>query len=247
MLSTEWLAAFAPVGAVQAPDRWAAFGACVFFSKPPFVWTITAGHIVDKIGAQAVSVLVTQVGGGVSVIEIGKVLLESGESWVRDLPNDLAAAPTPLASQLGIKAIPAELCLPFREVTPSMPSFTVGCPYGLHGVDSQRAIPLVLDGVIAGTDSASNRVYTSAPTFPGNSGGPLIAVRTPFNPSGGIVVGSPTILLAGIMLETRLFPDPESRIPPLHLGLAAPTDAIISLLDSQAAQVLVARFGPKQI
>src|ERR1017187_4474493 len=107
MLSKEWLAAFAPIGAIQGAGQWGAFGACVFFLKPPLVWTITAGHVVDSIGAQSVSILCTKDGGGVTVIETGKILASSGISWIRDPLNDLAAAPTPLPPEIGrgIKAV----------------------------------------------------------------------------------------------------------------------------------------------
>jgi hypothetical protein len=50
-------------------------------------------------------------------------------------------------------------------------------------------------------------------------------------------------VFAGNMLETVLLPaaDPASRIPPLHLGVAAPADAVLTLLDSDQARVLTAR------
>ena len=129
-----------------------------------------------------------------------------------------------------------------------MPSFTVGCPYGIHGVDPQQATPLVLDGVISGVDTASRKIYTSAPTFPGNSGGPLIAFRSPLLPMGGMEVGRYILGFAGIMLETRLLPatDPVSRIPPLHLGVAAPADAVLALLESDQARAITDRVKQLQ-
>jgi hypothetical protein len=244
MLSTEWLSAFAPVGALQGENLWAAFGACVFFHKPPILWMVTANHVVEKVGQQAVTVLVTRSSGeGVIVVEVGKILTGNGLSWVQDGVNDLAAAPVPVSPEFGIKAVTPENCLPLAELIPSMPCFTVGCPYGLPGVNPQRATPLVLDGVISGVDPASRKVYTSAPTFPGNSGGPLIAFRSSFHPSGNVTLCLPTLFIAGIMLETKLLPaaDPASRIPPLHLGVAAPADAVLALLDSDQARAISAR------
>jgi S1-C subfamily serine protease len=135
------------------------------------------------------------------------------------------------------------------EIIPSMLSFTVGCPYGLPGVDPQQATPLVLHGAISGVNRESRKIYTSAPTFPGNSGGPLLVVRPPFDPSGRtIMVGSPTVLLAGIMLESALLssPIPGDKIPPLHLGVAAPIEAVFTLLDSPQAQELESRLPSKQ-
>jgi hypothetical protein len=245
MLSTEWLSAFAPVGGLRDDDQWAAFGACVFFHKPPLLWMVTARHVVEKVGQRALTVLVTRSSGqGVIVVQVGEILRNHGFSWVEDDANDLAAAPMPSSPDLGLKAVTPQNCLRMAELVPSMPCFTVGCPYGLYGVDPHRATPLVLDGIISGVDSVSRKVYTSAPTFPGNSGGPLIAVRSPFSPEGAINAGLPTVLFAGIMLETRLLhaPDPTSRIPPLHLGVAAPADAILALFDSEQAQGITARI-----
>jgi hypothetical protein len=271
MLSTEWLSAFAPIGRLREDNLWAAFGACVFFHKSPFLWIVTARHVVSKVGPAAVTVLVTRSSGeGVVVVEVGKILANHGLSWIEDEKNDLAIAPMPVPPDCTIKSVTAENCLHFSNLLPSMPCFTVGCPYGLHGLNPQRATPLVLDGVISGLDPVSRKIYTSAPTFPGNSGGPLIALRTPFEPFGGLTVGRPTVLFAGIMLETVLLPasdpvayssppsysgyatlagakpspslDSVCAIPPLHLGVAVPADAVLALLDSDKAGTLVRRM-----
>jgi hypothetical protein len=246
MLSKEWLATVAPVGTVMGSDRWAAFGAGVFIHKPPLVWLVTAGHVIDKVGEQRVSVLITRSGGGLGVVEVAAILTSHDLSWVRDPANDLAAAPMPVPDQFDIKAVPLGYCLPMAELVPSMHCFTIGCPYGLRGVDAQRATPLVLDGVISGIDTTSGRIYASARTFPGNSGGPLIAFRSPSTPDGSLMVGMPTILLAGVMLETALLasPDPNDPIPPLHMGVAAPVDAVLRLLDSEPARAIQSRLAP---
>ncbi len=247
MLSIEWLSAFAPVGGLRENNQWAAFGAGIFFHKPPLLWLVTARHVVEKVGRQALTVLVTRSSGeGVIVVQVGEILTKHGFSWVEDEANDLAAAPMPASPDLGIKAVTAENCLPLDQLLPSMPCFTLGCPYGLHGVNPQRATPLVLDGVISGVDPSSRKVYTSAPTFPGNSGGPLIAVRAPFDPAGRtMALGRATVLFAGIMLRTGLLPnpDPTDRTPPLHLGVAAPADTVLALLDSEQALAITARVG----
>jgi hypothetical protein len=227
---------------------------------------VTARHVVKKIGPLALTVLVTRSSSeGVIVVKVGEILTNHGFSWVEDEVNDLAAAPMPASADFGIKAVTPENCLPMTELVPSMPCFTVGCPYGLHGLNPQQATPLVLDGIISGVDPASRKIYTSAPTFPGNSGGPLIAVS--FD-QGIINIGYPHVFLAGIMLETALLPvtdpashippshsayaplvgsksgttaDPAGRIPPLHLGVAAPADAVLTLLDSDQARAITAR------
>src|SRR4051794_3551858 len=93
MLTTEWLSAFAPVGVLRAGNQWAAFGACVFFHKPPILWMVTANHVVKKVGQQALTVLVTRSSGeGFIVVEVGKILTQHGLPWVQDETNDLSAA-----------------------------------------------------------------------------------------------------------------------------------------------------------
>jgi hypothetical protein len=247
MLSPEWLATFAPVGRLRGRDQWAAFGACVFFHRGSLLWLVTANHVVDLIGPGAVSVLVNRRGGGLIVVDVNALLSAHGISWVRDLGNDLAAAPMPASAEpMDIKAITAEVCLPLAQLVPSMPCYTAGCPYGMPGVDPQRATPLVLDGIISGVDPAAKRVYTSARTFPGNSGGPLIVAQTPFSNSGPdlSIAVKPLLVLAGVMLESALIKsnDPKESMPPLHMGIAAPTDAIIRLLDSDPARAIGARI-----
>jgi hypothetical protein len=243
MLSTEWLSAFAPVGSLRDDNQWAAFGACVFFHKPSLLWMVTARHVLEKVGRQALTVLITRSSGqGLIVVQVGEILTNHGFSWVEDEVNDLAAAPMPASPDFGIKAVTPENSVPMIDLVPSMPCFTVGCPYGLHGLNPQKATPLVLDGVISGVDPVSRKIYTSAPTFQGNSGGPLIAFRSPSDPAGRMIVGRSTVLFAGIMLETKLLhaEDPSSRISPLHLGVAAPADAVLALLDSDQARAITA-------
>jgi hypothetical protein len=244
MLSTAWLHAIAPVGVLGADNCWSALGTCVLLRMPKMLWMVTANHVLEKVGKQSLTVLVTHSSGdGVVVVEVGKILADHKLPCVQDAVTDLAAAPMPSLPEWGFTAVTSERCLPLAELVPSMPCFTVGCPYGLHGVNRQRAMPLVLDGIISGLDQANHRIYTSAPTFPGNSGGPLIAVRSQFDAEGGLVAGRPTVFLAGIMLETKLLhaPDPSSRMPSLHLGVAAPTDAVLALLDSDQAQAISAQ------
>lgn len=162
---------------------------------------------------------------------------------MQDQVNDLAAAPMPSSRDYDIKAVAQENCLRLPELVPSMPCFTVGCPYGLYGVNPRKATPLVLDGVISGVDPDNRKVFTSAPTFPGNSGGPLVVVRVPFDPTGRMTVGVPTVFFAGVMLETRLIPDQNDRVPPLHLGIAAPADAVLDLLESAQARAIADRIA----
>ena len=147
MLSTEWLETVAPVGMFTPPSGWSSRGAGVFLHKPPFVWLVTANHVVKSIGEAAVRALISKAAGGVTVVEIGTILAAHGLAWVRDEANDLAAAPMPVSVELRIQARPEEFCLPFASVIPSMTAYTIGCPYGLHGVNPHQATPLLLDAV----------------------------------------------------------------------------------------------------
>ncbi len=257
MLSVEWLTTVAPVGRLQQDTLWAAFGAGVFFNKPPLLWLVTANHVVNKVGREQASVLITQASSeGMAVVEVGKILANSGLSWVEDPASDLAAIPMPLSPNFAINAVTPEYCLRLKELIPSMPCYTIGCPYGLYSIDPKRATPLVLDGIISGVDSANQRIYTSAPTFPGNSGGPLIAIRSPFRPGGGMVVGRSTVLLTGIMLQSAMLSardvedktsplEVEHETPPLRLGVAAPMDAVFDLLNSKQAQAITAQISSR--
>jgi len=248
MLSSEWLNAFAPVGFLQAENSWRAVGAGVFCSKPPLLWLVTANHVVETVGQDTTSVLVTRsTGDAVTVVEVGRILASRNLPWVRDEASDLAAAPMAVAPDFRIKAVSREVCLALQDLVPSMPCYTVGCPYGLRGVDPQRSTPLVLSGVISGVDPIARRIFTSVPAFPGNSGGPLIAVRSPFDPGGSLFVGRPTVLFAGVMLQSALISPgaPAFQTPPLHLGVAVPADAVFELLDSAPAQAVVDRIGGK--
>src|SRR5262245_51450863 len=122
MLSTDWLSAFAPVGVIQSDNQWAAFGACVFFHKPPILWMVTANHVVEKVGQQALTVLLTRSSGeGVVIVEIGKIITKNGLSWAQDGINDLAAAPMPVSPDFALKALTIENCLPLAGLVPSMP------------------------------------------------------------------------------------------------------------------------------
>jgi hypothetical protein len=138
MLTTEWLSAFAPVGGLGNDSLWAAFGAGVFFHKPPIVWIVTARHVIERVGRQLLTVLVTRSSGdGVIVVKVGEILASHGLAWVEDDLNDIAAAPMATSPDFGFKAVTPENCLRLTELIPSMPCFTVGCPYGLHGLNPQ--------------------------------------------------------------------------------------------------------------
>ena len=218
MLSREWLSAFVRIGVLSSQADWSPIGAGVLLHDPPVVWLITAAHVVKTARDQEIAPLVTQQKGGLAVVRIREIQEQHGYRWHFD----------------------KKLCINADDLIPSMQCYTVGCPYGVRGFDSQRATPLVLDGVIAGIDAGFGTVYTSVPTFPGNSGGPIIVRRDPFHPSGGLVVGQPVMLLAGIILQASVVSAPESSdsvsLPPLHLGIGVSIDIALNLIRSEAAQ-----------
>lgn len=233
MLSNDWLKAFYPIGHVERGERWSAVGAGVLFSHRRVLWIVTANHVVEEAGSST-SLLLGHASEQVTVLELGAAQKEHGLGWIRDSPRDLAEALMPRFPEMDIKAVSQKLCLPLSGVVPSMSSFTVGCPYGVRGFDPTRATPLVLDGVISGTNPKEGLIYTSAPTFPGNSGGPLIGSRSPRT----------KILLAGIVLVTAMVPPPDdaSYDPPLRLGIARSIDTVLELLDSGDATKMLARI-----
>jgi len=237
MLSPEWLSAFAPVGSLQKDGSWSAAGAGVFFYKPPVVWLVTAAHVADAVPPDMFTALVNRSSTeGIVVIELAQIIKAHGLSWVRDPSADLAAVVMPISPEFVIKAISADNCLPVEQLVPSMSCYTLGCPWGLAGVDPSRATPLVLDGVISGINKAKDRIFVSTPTFPGNSGGPLVAIRSPFSPAGSLHVGKATVLLAGIMLQTvTVFPPDQDSGPPLRLGAAVPAARALALISSDDA------------
>jgi hypothetical protein len=247
MLSTEWLSAFVPVGVLQNGKNWIAAGAGILFTHHSVLWVVTAGHLVDAVGEDNLSLLFTQEEGKPAVVELSQPQKASGLGWLRNQDADLAIGMVPvLPEQLRFKALCEANCLSLDEVMPTMQCYTIGCPYSLHGMNPDAITPLALDGIIAGKTPDKRLVYTSAPTFPGNSGGPLIAVRSPFHPTGRVVAGRPTIFWVGIMLQSVLFPDPNRSQPPLSLGVATSTDAVLELLRSEAAAEQVLRVLPKQ-
>lgn len=242
MLTAEWLRAFASVGVFKGGNDFVASGAGVFFHHEGLLWILTANHVLGITGKRLLSVLVGQaMGDQPTVVNLGELQGHLGIDWVIDEANDLAASLMPYSNEVTIKAVMAQNCLTFAEVMPSMPCYTIGCPYGFRGADPASSIPLVLDGIIAGVNKNNREIFTSAPTFPGNSGGPLVAIRSPFTPSGQISVGRSTVLLAGIMLQTATVAPqtPIGKLPSLHLGVAKSFDAVIELLKSEQAQAQV--------
>lgn len=244
MLSREWLQAFVPLGILVGQQEWRAVGAGVVFLEHDILWLVTARHVVANGGAQRIAPIFDQADNTVGVVPLGEFQRFHSFGWIEDKVADLAVSPLPAASGARLKAVTRRDCILIKDLVPSMPSYTVGCPYGVVGLDPARPRPLVLDGVVSGTRESDNVIFTSAPTFPGNSGGPLVVYRSPFNAAGGLRVGQPPVLFAGIVLATTMVPSPDRNagLPPLHLGMVRSADVVLELLGSAASADLAARL-----
>jgi hypothetical protein len=243
MLDQDWLKTFAPFGLMPQQNQWQPTGACVFVEHQGVIWCITAAHVLSGAAGNSVGCCVT-VNGQQTIMGLTDIYRSTpGVDWVIDATADVAAGPMPTPSGIDIRSIGFDRCLEQKDVIPSMPCLTAGQPYGIPGVSANKATPLILNGVIAGIDALSHRIFISVPTFPGNSGGPIIAYRSPSNPHGGLQVGIPTVFLAGIVTETVIIPnnqpDKKGR-PPLHLGSGASFDAVKTLLTGERASQVVA-------
>lgn len=241
MLNREWLSAFVPIGILRSANEWVPTGAGVLFHQPPVIWLITANHVVENAKGHEMAALVSARGGGVTSARIQEAQERNYYGWIVDETQDVAVTLMPVSPDWEIKAIDESLCMKRAELVPSMPCFTVGCPYGIRGFDPQRATPLVLDGIVSGLNPDTGQIYTSVPTFPGNSGGPIIVRRDPFNPAGGAIIGAPILFLAGIMLQASLVssgidPSTGASLPPLHLGVGVSIEAALALVQSPSAQ-----------
>ena len=177
MLSREWLSAFVPLGVSQSTTEWRAIGSGMLLHDPPVIWLVTANHVVDAAGGQEIAPLVTAKAGGKVLARIHEFQKLHGYGWHVNESADIAVTLMPVSPDWDIKAIDDSLCIGESELVPSMPCYTVGCPYEVMGFDPRSATPLVLDGIISGLNQDTGQIYTSVPTFPGNSGGPIIVRR----------------------------------------------------------------------
>lgn len=131
--------------------------------------------------------------------------------------------------------------LDLKSVQPGMPCYTVGCPNGLTGFSPGRMLPLVLDGIVCGTDPEHERLYVSAPTFEGNSGGPLFVAQYW---DGEKQLLGPKFHWAGVMIQKLVSapmipgtdPGGQNAWPSLHLGVATSVTAVRELLRSPPAR-----------
>lgn len=253
MLSPEFLNTVVPLGLLGSDGSFKPLGSGVLIERHGLSWLVTARHVKDAAEEKARQAGQFVLVGTTKELEQFPMDLVGTASqhdlqWLQtDVEQDLAAIPIPLSPEWVHRTIPADLCLPSDGVIPSMPCYTVGIPYGFASADPGRITPLVLDGVISGVDPAQGRLYISAPTFRGNSGGPAFVYRSPFNVGGGLTVGKPTVLFAGIVIQQMLVSggpsDGGGVSPPLHLGVVRHAERVLRLLDGPEASEIAKRLA----
>jgi len=254
MLSPEFLNTVVPLGVLSPDGSFRPLGSGVLVERHGLSWLVTARHVREtgeaEKGPGASFVLVgTTKSGDQFPMDLRETARQHGLHWVQtDEKADLAAIPIPLSEDWVHRTIPDSLCLKGEAAIPSMPCYTVGIPYGFASSDPGRVSALVLDGVISGIDRMAGLLYISAPTFKGNSGGPAFVYRSPFNPAGGLTVGTPTVFFAGIVIQQMLVGatggDPSQAVvsPPLHLGVVRSAESVLSLLDDSEATTLASNL-----
>jgi hypothetical protein len=247
MLDSEWLNSFAAVGLLSggagAAAQWRPIGASVLVAEHGLTWLVTANHVLPSEPSPRVAVRV-DVYGDPTLVNIWEIQTQTpGLHWVRDAEHDLAACLLPNLPGARVRSIPREFWAANDMELTSMTCVIGGCPLGLPGLDPTRAMPIVLDGIVAGMDRTAQRIYVTAPTYPGNSGGPIFVERPWHNASGGGTIGGgPTTFLAGVVLQTGKI-EASGYTERLHLGVAAHISQVADLLDTVDAhqQAVIAR------
>lgn len=236
MLDEPWLATSAPIGYYNSQNKeWRASGAGVFITDGTYIWYVTALHVINDTSNPFV--LIKKNDGTLTLVDLKSFHINSGQEWLVDKDNDLAASLFPMQSNFKIKAIPFNLQMKSIDVLPSMDCYSIGCPYTLTGFDIESNIHCVQKGIISGIDNKHGRIYVTVPTFPGNSGGPLLIWKQPMQTGGSLQLG-PVVFLGGIISEYCLIHDDEELAPPFHLGVVIPSEKIQALVESKKATQL---------
>lgn len=244
MLDEDWLSTCAPLGILDTSfNQWKAIGAGVFVFDDPFIWYVTANHILKEIGDESIFVLVNHKKMQKSLVNISSLHKQHKLNWLIDESNDLAATPFPADTNFAFKAVSAPSFLSSSYMLPSMVCYSIGCPYSLAGFDIEKVNPFVLNGIISNLDKQAKKIYVTVPTFPGNSGGPLFVWNSPIKPNGDVSLGNPVVYLGGIitgyvLVASSTSPISQAACPPLHLGVVVPSEIIHDLLHNVEAKNL---------
>ncbi|MBN1609645.1 MAG: trypsin-like peptidase domain-containing protein [Polyangiaceae bacterium] len=238
MLNEEWLSTFAAVGVLETDattaGRWKPSGACAFVTSHELAWLVTANHVLPEKPAPRMAVRL-DIGGEPTLVALWEIHNRvQGLGWVRDRKRDLAICVLPNLPGARLKTVPPAVWAPLDMELTTMRCLTGGCPLGLPALDPMRAMPVVLDGIVAGMDRREQRIYLTAPTYPGNSGGPVFVERPLHDPSGNVAIGPRTVFLAGIV-QTSGQIEASGQDRALHLGVAAHIQQVTDLLDSPEA------------
>lgn len=251
MLDKEWLSTCAPLGVLDSTNQqWVAHGAGVFVYDNPFIWYVTAYHIIKDNKNSPIHILVNHSKANRYLVDVVALHKQHKIDWLIDPNNDLAATLFPSDPNFLLKAISFSSFLHSKEMIPSMKCYSVGCPYSLAGFDVEKVNPCVLDGIISGVDMKSAHVYVTVPTFPGNSGGPLFIWKQPIQPNGDTNLGNAVVYLGGIISAYMLVGGAAEEanlmsLPSLHLGVVIPSESIYNLLHNASAMRLKAKVIKK--
>lgn len=251
MLDSDWLATCAPLGAYDSKNQaWKALGVGVFIYDEPFIWFITAHHIIKEKSDFPIHILINHAKTKHHLINIESMHLQNQIDWIIDEENDIAAALFPSDADFLIKSIRFPLFLSSKDIVPSMNCYTVGYPYNIAGFDVDGIISCVLKGIISAIDKRKNRIYVTVPTFPGNSGGPLFISKRSIHDESPTLDGN-VVFLGGIidqyiLVGNAIEQNNHLSIPAMHLGVVIPSELIIKLLTSAQASILKEKISRKR-
>jgi hypothetical protein len=219
----DWLRAFLPLGTLRG-DAWRPLGAAVLLVDMPVVWLVTAASVVDQFAGDPAMAWVPR-NEGSGLLNLSRVHEQFGLAWIRHPSQDLAATLLPVDSSFDIRAFSAAQCTRLSDLQPMQPIVAVGCLYGGEFANSPSPAPAVLDGIVSRKDPQSQRIFTTAPLLPRNTGAPLLLA----SPYGGAVT------LAGIQVGNVLIGEVDPRVMPVRLGVSIGIDAALELIRSEAA------------